>query len=187
MKNNLEKAKEIIHNGGILLYPSDTLWAIGCDATNPVAVEKILKLKNSNTSKSLIVLLDNDVKLNRFVKQIPEITWDIVELADKPTTIIYPEGYNLAQNVMAKNKSVAIRIVKDGFCNQILRAIGKPLVSTSANISSKPPALSFSNIDKRILDGVDYIVNLPSDVKLKSKASTIIKIDLDATFTLIRK
>ncbi len=183
----MDKAIEILRNGGVILYPSDTIWGIGCDATNPEAVDKLLKLKQIASSKSLITLLDSDIKLNRFVKQIPEIAWDIVEFADKPTTIIYPEGYNLAHNVMAEDKSVGVRIVKEGFCHDLIRKFGKPLVSTSANISKKPTPLSFKDIDKLILDGVDYIVNLPSNVKLKTKASTIMKIDMDGTFTLIRK
>ena len=183
----MDKAIEILRIGGIILYPSDTIWGIGCDATNPEAVEKIFKLKQRASSKSLITLLDSDVKLNRYVKQIPDIAWDIVEFSDKPTTIIYPEGYNLAHNVMAEDKSVGIRIVKEGFCHDLIRKFGKPLVSTSANISTKPTPLSFKDIDHVILDGVDYIVNLPPNVKLKPKASTIMKIDMDATFTLIRK
>ena len=183
----MQKAIEILRNGGIILYPTDTIWGIGCDATNPDAVKKIYELKQRAASKSMIVLLEKDTKLNRYVKQIPEIAWDIVEFSEKPTTIIYPEGYNLTHNVLAEDKSIAIRIVKEGFCHQLIRGFGKPLVSTSANISNAPSPLSFGDIDQRILDGVDYIVNLPSDVKLKPKASTIMKIELDGTFTLLRK
>ncbi|MDA9262052.1 L-threonylcarbamoyladenylate synthase [Flavobacteriales bacterium] len=183
----MQKAIEILRNGGIILYPTDTIWGIGCDATNPEAVKKIYDLKKRESSKSMIVLLEKDTKLNRYVKNIPEIAWDIVDLSEKPTTIIYPEGYNLAHNILAEDKSIAIRIVKEGFCHDLIRKFGKPLVSTSANISNSKSPLSFSDIDKRILEGVDYIVNLPADVKLKTKSSTIMKIDLDSTFTLIRK
>lgn len=183
----MEKVIEILREGGIILYPSDTLWGIGCDATNSEAVEKIFKLKKRSSSKSLITLLESDIKLNRYVKQIPEIAWDIVEFSEKPTTIIYPEGYNLAHNILAEDKSVGIRIVKEGFCHELIKKFGKPLVSTSANISNDPSPLSFEDINKRILEGVDYIVNLPSNVKLKPKASTIIKLEMDGTFTLIRK
>lgn len=183
----MEKAIEILKKGGIILYPSDTLWGIGCDATNPEAVEKIFKLKKRSSSKSLITLLESDVKLNRYVKQIPEIAWDIVEFSEKPTTIIYPEGYNLAHNILAEDKSVGIRVVKEGFCHELIKKFGKPLVSTSANISNDPSPLRFEDINTRILEGVDYIVNLPSNVKLKPKASTIIKLEMDGTFTLIRK
>lgn len=183
----LEKAKEILHNGGLILYPSDTLWAIGCDATNADAVDRLKKLKQTDSSKSLITLIENDTKLNRYVKQIPDIAWDIVEFSDTPTTIIYPQGYNLAANVMANDKSVAIRVVKEGFCHELIKKVGKPLVSTSANLSNKKTPLRFEDIDPLILEGVDYIVNLPSNVKLKPKASTIMKIDMDGTFRLIRK
>ena len=183
----MEKAIEILRNGGIILYPTDTVWGIGCDATNPDAVKKIYDLKQRAISKSMIVLLENDTKLNRYVKNIPEIAWDIVELSEKPTTIIYPEGYNLAPNILGEDKSIAIRIVKSGFCHDLLRKFGKPLVSTSANISNNKSPLSFADIDKRILKGVDYIVNLPPNVKLRTKTSTIMKIDMDSTFTLIRK
>lgn len=183
----MQKAIEILRNGGIILYPTDTIWGIGCDATNPDAVKKIYDLKQRAASKSMIVLLEKDTQLNRYVKQIPEIAWDIVEFAEKPTTIIYPEGYNLAHNVLAEDKSIAIRIVKEGFCHDLIRKFGKPLVSTSANISDNKSPLSFKDIDPRILEGVDYIVNLPPHVKLKTKSSTIMKIDMDSTFTLIRK
>ncbi|MFT4694969.1 MAG: L-threonylcarbamoyladenylate synthase [Urechidicola sp.] len=183
----MDKVIEVLRNGGIILYPTDTIWGIGCDATNPEAVKKIYDLKKRESSKSMIVLLEKDTKLNRYVKQIPEIAWDIVELSEKPTTIIYPEGYNLAPNILAEDKSIAIRIVKEGFCHDLIRKFGKPLVSTSANISNSKSPLSFADIDKRILKGVDYIVNLPPNVKLKTKSSTIMKIDMDSTFTLIRK
>ena len=183
----MEEAIQILRKGGIILYPTDTVWGIGCDATNPEAVEKIYALKQRASNKSMITLLETDAKLNRYVKQIPDIAWDIVELSDKPTTIVYPEGYNVAHNLLSEDKSLAIRIVKEGFCHQFIKKFGKPLVSTSANISSESAPLRFEDIDKRILDGVDYIVNLPSDTKLKPKASTIIRIDMDGTFTLIRK
>lgn len=183
----MEEAIQVLRNGGIILYPTDTIWGIGCDATNLDAVEKIFALKKRVAGKSMITLLESDSKLNRYVKQIPDIAWDIVELSEKPTTIIYPEGYNVASNLLAEDKSIAVRIVKEGFCHNLIKKFGKPLVSTSANLSDKSAPLRFEDIDKRILDGVDYIVNLPSDVKLKPKASTIMKIDMDGTFTLIRK
>ena len=183
----MEKAIEILRNGGVILYPSDTIWGIGCDATNPDAVNKIFELKQRSSSKSLITLLEQDTKLNRYVKEVPEIAWDIVEFTEKPTTIIYPEGYNLAPNLIAEDKSIGIRIVKKGFCHDLIRKFGKPLVSTSANISGNPTPISFEDIDTRILEGVDYIVNLPPNEKLLPKASTIMKIELDGTFTLIRK
>ena len=184
---DMEEAIQILRNGGIILYPTDTLWGIGCDATNPVAVNKIYSLKQRASNKSMITLLESDTKLNRYVKQIPDIAWDIVEFSEKPTTIIYPEGYNIAHNLLADDKSVAIRIVKEGFCHQFIKKFGKPLIATSANISDQPSPLRFEDIDKRILDGIDYIVNLPSDTKLKPRASTIMKIKMDGTFTLIRK
>ncbi|MGB1040668.1 MAG: L-threonylcarbamoyladenylate synthase [Flavobacteriales bacterium] len=183
----MEKAIEILRNGGVILYPSDTIWGIGCDATNPDAVNKIFELKERSSSKSLITLIEQDTKLNRYVREVPDIAWDIVEFAEKPTTIIYPEGYNLAPNLIAEDKSIGIRIVKKGFCHDLIRKFGKPLVSTSANISGGPTPISFEDIDIRILEGVDYIVNLPPNEKLLPKASTIMKIELDGTFTLIRK
>ncbi len=183
----MKEAIDLLRTGGIILYPTDTIWGIGCDATNPEAVEKIFALKQRASHKSMITLLESDTKLNRYVKQIPDIAWDIVELSEKPTTIIYPEGYNVANNLLAEDKSIAVRIVKEGFCHELIKKFGKPLVATSANISDQPAPLRFEDIDKRILDGVDYIVNLPSDTKLKTKASSIMKIEMDGTFTLIRK
>lgn len=183
----MEKAIQTLREGGLILYPTDTFWGIGCDATNEEAVANIYALTQRTPEKGMIVLLETDSKLNRYVKQIPDIAWDIVELAEKPTTIVYPEGYNVADNVLAPDKSLAARIVKEGFCHQLIKKFGKPIVSASATIANDNAPLRLEDIDKRILDGVDYIVNLPSDTKLTPKASTIMRIEMDGTFTLIRK
>jgi len=183
----MQKAIETLKNGGIILYPTDTVWGIGCDATNEKAVKKIIKLKERESDKSFIILLDNDLKLNRYVKQIPDIAWDLIEFSTKPTTIIYPEGYNLASNVLAKDKSIGIRIVTEGFCNELLRKFGKPIVSTSANFKNQPTPLSFKDIDKRILAEMDYVLPLQSENKKDIKSSKIIKLGIHGRIEFIRK
>ena len=183
----MQKAIETLKNGGLILYPTDTVWGIGCDATNEEAVEKINLLKERDSDKSYIILLDNDTKLNRYVKNVPEIAWDLIEFSTKPTTIIYSEGYNLAKNVLAKDKSIGIRIVKDGFCHDLLQKFGKPIVSTSANLKNAPTPLSFNDIDKRILEGVDYIVNSQTQNKMGAKTSKIIRLEKSGRIEFIRK
>lgn len=183
----MQKAIDVLKQGGIILYPTDTVWGIGCDATNEEAVERINQLKGRDSSKSYIVVLDDDRKLSRIIKEIPDVAWDLFELATKPTTIILSEAYNLATNVLAADGSVGIRIIKQGTCHQLLRTFGKPLVSTSANLSGEPTPLTLSDINPKILEGVDYVVDLPSNEKLTGTPSTIIKLGVRGDYQLIRK
>ena len=183
----MQKAIETLKNGGVILYQTDTVWGIGCDATNTEAVQKIIDLKERSSDKSFIILLDNDTKLNRYVKNVPEIAWDLIEFSTVPTTIIYPEGYNLANNVLAVDKSIGIRIVKEGKCNELIRKFGKPIVSTSANFKNKPTPLSFEDIDQRILAKVDYVLPSQSVNKKNVKTSKIIKLGIGGEFKFIRK
>ncbi len=183
----MQEAIDVLKKGGIILYPTDTVWGLGCDASNEEAVERINQLKGRDSSKSYIVVIDDDRKLNRFIKEVPDVAWDLFEFATKPTTIILSEGYNLATNVLAKDGSVGIRIIKHGTCHQLLKKFGKPLVSTSANLSGEPTALSLSDINSKILDGVDYVVNLPPNEKLTGTPSTIIKLGVHGDYQLIRK
>ncbi len=186
MKEEIHKCIEVLKAGGIILYPTDTVWGIGCDATNEGAVKKIFKLKQRQNAKSLIVLVANDAMLNKHVKNIPELAWDIIDISDKPTTIIYSEANNLAQNVIGKDKSIAIRMIKEGFVHQLCYNYRKPIVSTSANISNFTAPFSFSEISNQIKDNVDFIVNSKFDTGNK-KPSSLIKLGMNGAIKIIRK
>ena len=186
MQTEINKAIQILKQGGIILYPTDTVWGIGCDATNYDAIEKINALKKRKDDKSLICLV-NDVKmLNFYIEEIPEAAYDILKYAIKPTTIIYDKPIRVSENLIAKNNTIAIRVVKDGFCNELIRKFKKPIVSTSANISGQSTPNSFKKISDQILKGVDYVVNLPHENKAV-KPSSIIKLSNDCMVKVIRK
>ncbi|MGE3654986.1 MAG: L-threonylcarbamoyladenylate synthase [Flavobacteriales bacterium] len=183
--DDINKCIDVLKAGGIILYPTDTVWGIGCDATNEEAVQKIYNLKQREDSKSMIVIVANDAMLQKYVVEVPELAWDIIDLATKPTTIIYPEAKNLARNVISSDKSIAIRVIKDGFCNQLAYKFNKPIVSTSANISTKPTPKNFQEISNEIKNNVDFIVN-PQQNKGNEKPSSIIKIGLKGEIQIIR-
>jgi L-threonylcarbamoyladenylate synthase len=180
------KAYEIIKEGGIILYPTDTVWGIGCDASNPEAVAKIYKLKKRAESQSMIVLMNGDKMMYNVFKEIPEVAWQIIELSENPTTLILDKPRNVAANLIAPDNTLGIRIVKEPFCFKLLEKMKKPLVSTSANISGLPTPKSFKEISPEIIKGVDYIVNLDRD-KIAGKPSTIIKLTNDSQVKVIRK
>lgn len=186
MTTEINKCLEILKSGGIILYPTDTVWGIGCDATNAEAVAKIFKLKQRAEAKSLIVLVASDAMLQNHVAEVPELAWDIIDLATSPTTIIYPKGKNLAKNVLAENGSIAIRMIKDDFCVQLLQKFRKPIVSTSANISGTPTPFNFKSIQKPIKKGVDYVVDAAFD-KGTHQPSALIKLGLSGEIEIIRK
>lgn len=186
-KEDLNKALETLKNGGIILYPTDTIWGIGCDATNPEAVEKVFALKGRDKSKSMIVLLHNDNQLAGYVNDVPEVAYQLIEVADRPMTIIYSNAKNLASNVIAEDGSVGIRIVNHPFCQQLLQRFRKPIVSTSANISGQPSAATFDEIAEEIKQGVDYIVQYGQQDTTKGKPSIIMKLDPSGKFEFIRK
>ena len=187
MKEEINKALEVLKNGGLILYPTDTIWGIGCDATNAEAVDKVFKLKGREENKSLIILLDTDQKLASYVKDIPDIAYDLIEYAEKPLTIVYSGAKNLAANVISENGSIGIRIVKHPFCQTLIRQFRKPLVSTSANISGKPSPSAFNDISEDIINGVDYVVNLEQDERSPKTPSTIMKLEPDGRFVFLRR
>ncbi len=187
MDEKINKAIEVLRSGGIILYPTDTIWGIGCDATNDDAVQKVFDLKKRDDSKSLIVLLDDDRKLNKYVKEIPEAAWDLIELTEKPTTVILDGAYNLSPKVIADDGSVGVRICKMEVCRTLIRKLNRPIVSTSANISGSPSPQDFQDISEEILNSVDYILDLPEYYESGQKASTIIKLDKHSNITIIRK
>ncbi len=186
MKNEIENALAVLKKGGIILYPTDTVWGIGCDATNSEAVEKIFKLKKRSDKKSMICLVNDFKMLNEYIEDVPEVAYDILKYAAKPTTIIYDDPIRVAENIIAEDNSLAIRVAKDDFCKKLIRKLRRPLVSTSANISGSNTPQSFAEIDPLILEGVDYVVNLHRDKK-SGKPSAIIKLKNDGSVTVIRK
>ncbi len=187
MKQAINQALKVLHEGGILLYPTDTIWGLGCDATNAEAVEKIIDLKGRNTDKSFIVLLDSEVKLASYVREVPEVAYDLIEYAENPLTIIFSDAKNLAENVVNKDGSIAIRIVRHAFCNQLIQRFRKPIVSTSANLSGHPSPLDFEAISSAISSGVDYIVPREWEESGSKKPSTIVKLGPSGQFEFIRR
>jgi L-threonylcarbamoyladenylate synthase len=186
MKNEIKKCVEVLEKDGTILYPTDTIWGIGCDATSQKAVEKIYKLKKRVESKSLIILLADMKDISKYVETFPDIARDLMKNVERPLTIIYPNAKNIAKNVIAKDNSIAIRIVKNEFCKNLIRAFGKPIISSSANISGEPAPMVFKCISKEIIDNVDYVVNLFQDVLQEVKPSRIIKLNEKGEFHIIR-
>ncbi|PKQ44292.1 L-threonylcarbamoyladenylate synthase [Confluentibacter flavum] len=186
MQTEINKALQILKQGGLILYPTDTVWGIGCDATNPEAVKKVFELKQREDSKALICLVADDRMLNKYVKKVPEVAFNILDVADNPITIIYDDAQNLAENLIAEDHTIAIRIPNDDFCFQLLRRFNGAIVSTSANTSGQPTPKSFKEISPEVLKGVDYVVNLHRE-KICSKPSSIIKLGNDGKVQVIRK
>ena len=186
ISQEVHNAFEVIKNGGIILYPTDTVWGIGCDATNPEAISKIYALKKRSESQSMIVLMNGEKMMYNVFKDIPEVAWQILDLSEKPTTLILDNPRNVAPNIIAPDKTLAIRLVKEPFCFKLLERMKKPLVSTSANISGQPTPASFKEISPEIIAGVDYVVNLDRD-KMGGKPSAIIKLTGDSQVKIIRK
>ena len=176
----------VLNNGGIILYPTDTVWGIGCDATNADAIEKVYALKERPSSKALICLVADDFMLENHVAQVPDLAYDIMDLATKPTTIIYDNPKGIAKNLVADDNSLAIRVASDKFCRNLIKRFKKPIVSTSANIAGRKTPATFSEIEEDILKGVDYVVNLNRDNKT-SASSAIIKLGNDGVVRVIRE
>ena len=177
---------EVLEKGGLILYPTDTVWGIGCDATNKEAVDKVYALKRRPDSKALICLVANDAMLERIVEHVPETAWDIMDLATKPTTIVYDNPREVAENLVASDNTLAIRVASDKFCRYLINAFKKPIVSTSANIAGEPTPANFGKITPPILKGVDYVVNLQQDTQ-NAASSSIIKLSNDGTVKVIRE
>ncbi|MCE3281007.1 MAG: Sua5/YciO/YrdC/YwlC family protein [Bacteroidetes bacterium] len=187
MDEEIKNTLEVLRKGGTILYPTDTVWGIGCDARNKDAVAKVFKIKERAEYKSMVALISDITMLNRYVKEVPEAAWDLIDAADRPLTIIYPGARMLAENMIAADGSVGIRIVKDEFCKNLIHKFGKPIVSTSANISGEPAPSTFNEIKIDILNKVDYIVNLRHNEDNDTQPSTIIKLALNGEFKILRK
>jgi len=185
--DDIVKAVEVLRSGGIILYPTDTIWGIGCDATNQAAVSRIYEIKQRQDTKSMLVLMENPNLLNSYVSEVPEIAWELIEVADTPLTIIYPGAKNLAANLLADDGSIGIRITSEAFTQQLIQRFRKPVVSTSANISGQKSPQNFSEISQEIKKSVDFIVNFRQDDLSKSVPSGIIKLGVGGQIEVIRK
>jgi L-threonylcarbamoyladenylate synthase len=186
-EEDIKGALITLKNGGIILYPTDTIWGIGCDATNPAAVERIFKIKSRIETKSLIILADGDQMIDRYVREIPEISFELTSVSESPLTIIYPNGKNLAEGVCSEDGSVAIRICHDVFCRELIGRLRKPIVSTSANFSGKPSPENFSQIEKSLIDSVDFVVKYRQNDRGRQVPSPVIKLEQDGTIKIIRQ
>lgn len=186
-REDINQALEVLKNGGLILYPTDTIWGIGCDATNPEAVEKVFALKGRDKAKSMIVLLHTDNQLASYVRDIPEVAYELIEATDRPLTIVYANAKNLASNAIAEDGSIGIRIVNHPFCQQLLQRFRRPIVSTSANLSAQPSAATFDEIDDSIKEAVDYVVRFGQDVREKGQPSVIMRLDPSGKFEFLRK
>lgn len=187
MNEEIKKAFDVLAAGGLILYPTDTIWGIGCDATNEEAVNKVFELKKRVDQKALIVLIDNPVKLDFYVDGVPEIAWDLVEVSDKPLTIVYDNARNIASNLIGEDGSIAIRVTQEKFSHELCKRFRKAIVSTSANISGEKSPQSFDEISDEIKNGVDYIVNYRHDEIQKAKPSSIIKLGKTGEISIIRQ
>lgn len=185
--DDLKKAVDVLNKGGVILYPTDTIWGLGCDATRQDAVERIFSIKQRDDSKSLIVLVNGFGMLERYVRNIPEIAYQLAEVADKPLSIIYPNGRSLAPGVLGSDGSVGIRICSEGFCNELITRFRKPIVSTSANISDAPAPAIFSEINEVIASSTDYVVSYRQSDTTRNTPSSIIKVGDDGVIRIIRK
>ena len=180
------EAIQTLKSGGVLLYPSDTIWGLGCDARNEQAIEKILELKNRPATKGLIVLIAKIEQLSEYVDQVPDIAWDLVEFAEDPLTIIYPKGKNVSPSLLGPDGSIAIRLVKDEFCKGLIYRYQKAIVSTSANLSGEPSPLNFAGIAPSIVAGVTQVLKNPTGEGPVKKASKILQLGLHGDYKLIR-
>lgn len=187
LKYEALSAAKALRDGQIILYPTDTVWGLGCDATSDSAVQRIFDLKQRSEAKSLIILVSDEDMLCKYVREIPRMALQLLEINDKPMTIIYPEGIGLSPKVIAEDGSVAIRIPQNDFCREMIRSFGRPVVSTSANVSGDETPGCFAEITAGILDGVDRIVEPSLEETSSGRSSQIIKIGLDGEVKVIRE
>lgn len=187
MIEDIKKACQVMREGGVILYPTDTIWGIGCDATNEDAVRRVYEIKQRADSKAMLVLVDSSVKVDFYVQDVPEVAWDLIEVADKPLTIIYSGARNLAPNLLAEDGSVGIRVTNEDFSKRLCQQFRKAIVSTSANISGQPSPKNFSEISEEVKNAVDYIVGYRQDEMDNPKPSSIIKLDKGGVIKIIRE
>ncbi|CAM3520263.1 L-threonylcarbamoyladenylate synthase [Elizabethkingia occulta] len=182
----MEQIIDILKSGGTIVYPTDTIWGIGCDATNTEAIKKIYDIKHRDANKSMIILVENERRLQELV-EVPELAWEMMDLSEKPITFIYDNPKGLPKELLAEDGSIGIRLVKNDFCKKLISKLNKPLVSTSANLSGSKSPLKFADIDSEILKKVDYVVEEFHDVVSEYSGSSVIKIDQDGKIKIIRE
>ena len=185
-EQEVERTVAALKAGKTILYPTDTIWGVGCDATNNKACLRVYAVKQRPLNKSLIILVDSVERLQDYVVNVPAIAYDLIKGAKSPLSIIYPESKNLAKAV-SDDKSICIRVVDNDFCKEVIRRLGKPITSTSANLTGQPSSMIFSDICDEIKNKVDYVVQLYHDSFCKPKSSTIIKLNEDNTFEILRQ
>ena len=185
-RDDVKLALEVLQRGGVILYPTDTVWGLGCDATNEAAVKRIYEIKQRADSKALITLVDSEAKLEYYVSQVPPVAWDVMELNDRPTTIVYDGARNLAANLIADDGSVGIRVTREEFSKELCMRFRRAIVSTSANVSGQPAPQCFVDISQEIIDAVDYVVAYRQKDRRKAKPSTIIKLGAHGEVKVIR-
>ena len=185
-REEIKRACDVLHRGGVILYPTDTVWGIGCDATNEEAVRRVYEIKRRADSKAMLVLVDSDVKVQGYIREVPTVAWDLIELAEKPLTIIYDGARNLAANLVADDGSVGMRVTREEFSRQLCFRFRKPIVSTSANISGEPSPRSFAEISAEIKQSVDYIVAVRQNEPPCSTPSSIVKLGAGGLVKVIR-
>lgn len=186
-EQDIKNAIEAMRKGGVILYPTDTVWGIGCDATNAEAVKRVYDIKQRDDSKALICLVDSDARLQRYVRNVPDVAWQLIDCVDKPTTLILDGAVNLAPNLIAEDGSVGIRITKEAFSHELCFRFQKAIVSTSANISGEPAAQNYRDIDPRILEKVDYVCWTRRQEHQPHQPSSIIRLSADGQVVIIRK
>ncbi len=184
---DIKNAVAVLNKGGVILYPTDTVWGIGCDATNSEAVSKVYQIKHRDDSKAMICLVDSDARLQRYVRDVPNVAWDLLDLAIKPTTVILDNAVNLAPNLIAEDGSIAMRITKEPFSKELCFRFQKALVSTSANISGEPAAANYADISQETIDAVDYVCWSRRQEHKPHTPSSIIKLGIDGEVEIIRK
>lgn len=187
MNEDIKQALEVLNKGGVILYPTDTIWGIGCDATNPEAVKRVYDIKHRTDNKAMLVLIDSPAKLNYYVKDVPPMAWDLIELTTKPLTIIYEGARNFAPNLMGEDGTIGIRVTDEEFSRQLCFRFRKAIVSTSANISGEPSPANFSQISEEVKQSVDYIVNYRQHEKKQAQASGIIRLGANGQVKVIRE
>lgn len=183
---DLKEALRIVQQGGVILYPTDTVWGIGCDATNEEAVKRVYQIKQRIDSKSMLVLIDNPARLTSYIDEVPDMAWTLVDISDKPLTIIYPGAKNLAPSLLAEDGSVGIRVSTELFSSHLCSRLNRPLVSTSANLSGAPTPSIYAEISDEIKESVDYIVRYRQDDTHKATPSSIIKLGIGNLVEIIR-
>ena len=186
-EQDIKNAIEVMRKGGVILYPTDTVWGIGCDATNAEAVKRVYEIKQRDDSKALICLVDSDARLQRYVRKVPDVAWQLIDCIDKPTTLILDGAVNLAPNLIADDGSIGIRITQEAFSKELCFRFQKAIVSTSANISGEPAAQNYRDIDPRILEKVDYVCWTRRQEHKPHQPSSIIKLTADGQVQIIRK